>query len=251
MGPPLIPGLGDELTVAAGRLHRRRRRRFQTATAGALAVVFVGAMAVTAIVDAPPAAAGVEITERDGRVEVRLTDVETRPEVVEDALRDADIDAEVVDAPVGPSLVGRFVYYETADSSQLEPIDGIGVTFTSFSVPAGFPDRLELTLGRPARAGEPYAFTGNALSAGEPLACLDLLGRPARDLVTVAAEHPGVELRVLPGTGAPVPVEQVTTAPFADWPIVAINATAPDAVLAFVVPDGQTLGVPPSPPIGC
>jgi hypothetical protein len=256
--PPLIPGLGEELTAAAGRLHRRRRRRLQLATAGAMAVVFVAAMAVTATIDAPPAAAGLEITERNGRIDVRLTDVETRPEVVEHALEDANIDAEVVAAPVSPSLVGRFVSLAATESDlQIEWVDGDGSTAAGFSVPIGFSGHLELTLGRPARNGEGYVAQGSALSAGEPLACSDLLGHPALDLAEIAAEHPNIRFDVRPqgegGVEPPVPVVELTTGPYANWRILEVKAVAPEAVLVLLTADGQppSGGVLPPPPTGC
>jgi hypothetical protein len=257
VGPTLIPGLGEELTAAAGRLHRRRRRRLRAAAAGSLAVVFIAAMAVTATIDAPPAAAGLEITERDGRVEVRLTDIETRPHVVEDALEAADIDADVAAVPVSPSLIGQFIRISGSNDAGIEPLDGDGLSAPGFSVSAGFDGHLDLSLGRPAEAGEALLAFGNALSAGEPLECLDLLGAPVRQLADVAAAHPDLEITVRPfaadGPEPALTAIEVASSPYADWILIDARTFAADAVGFDATADGLPAGsdVPPPPPTGC
>jgi hypothetical protein len=255
---PLIPGLGEELAAAADRMHRRRRRRYQAAAAGSLAVLFAGAVLATTTFEAKPASADVRITERNGRVEVLLTDLEARPQVVEDALRDADIDADVVSVPVSPSIVGRFVNLQaSAGRSDLEPLDGDITTARGFSVPEGFVGHLELTLGRPARPGEDYAVGGNALSADEPLACRSLQGHPVSELLDVAAADTDLDFLIRPidptGTIPPagLPIAELASSPVAGWKIAYLQTLQPDQVLVTVTPDGQLQNGIPSPIVGC
>lgn len=258
MNPPLIPGLAEELTAAAWRLHRRRLRRLRAAAVGSVAAVFLGTVAVATTLDAPPASAGVQITERDGRVEVLLTDVETRAGVVEDALEDAGLDADVVAVPVSPSLAGQFVGLSgSTDGREIVPLDGNDVAAPGFSIPVDYPGHLELQLGRPARSGETYRALGNALSAGEPLACLDVLGLSLRDLAAVADDHPDLALTIAPydddgPVGGAFSFEEALAGPYADWLVAEATAIAADGVLIEVTVDGVRYGQrAPTAVVGC
>lgn len=267
MGDTLIPGLADELGRAAERRHRQHRRRMRAATAGFVAVVAIAAgtiaATVTSTVDAPPAGAGVEIQERDGRIEVRLTDLEFRADAVEGALRDAGIDAEVRSSPVGPSNLGRFVSLLVEGGPEVaELLDHDGSSWGTLSIAADYRGPLTIGIGRPAEPGESYARSSNALALGEPLACLDLLGQPARSLAQVVQDRPGVDILAdAMGTdlsGHPVIVEggipatEIAATPYADWVVRVADAIAADLVKVFITEDGNNpfAGVP-RPPTGC
>jgi hypothetical protein len=87
--PDLLPSLRAELVRAAHRqqaVKRRPRMRLALLAAGTAAMVL--AVAVAYELRSPaPASAGVQVTVVRGEVTVLLTDLEHRPEVIEDEVR--------------------------------------------------------------------------------------------------------------------------------------------------------------------
>ena len=192
--PSSVAFLREELVRAAAR--RRARGRSLVATIG----VLLGACALLVATRPVPALADVAVDVRDGRLLVRLVDLEHRPEHIEGVLRGLGLDASVVDAPVGPSRVGRFV--GTLDEGLHAAVRRLGAAaagFEGFSVPVGWTGHLDLRVGRPASPGESYAVFSDALAPGEPLACRPLLGRSAGE---VLAELGALDLEVLVQAGS-------------------------------------------------
>lgn len=186
----LAPGF--ERVTARRRTRRRVAQRVAGAAVALLAAVGIGAFAL----QDEPASAGVRVEERNGLVYVRLTDVEYRPDVIEDAARDAGIALTVEAVPTGPSLVGRFIAYEQVgeDTGELRKLDADGPAFGGFAIPADFDGRLVLQVGRPAAENEPYFSFSNALADGEPLACSGVIGRTAQEALRIA-ESRGLQVR--------------------------------------------------------
>jgi hypothetical protein len=139
-----------------------------------------GLLAVSLIADPRPANADVEITHRDGRVIVRLTDLANTVEDVEAATDAEGLDVRVEAVPAGPSQVGRFVGDVSTDGDgvDVERTEVDGVTFMAFSVPEDWDGTLTVFLGRPARPDEPYQSATDAFATGEPLGCSNTLGMP-------------------------------------------------------------------------
>ncbi len=192
--------LRTEVLDAAERADRAtapRRRAPLGRLAAAAAVVLAVVMGV--VVTRPdPAAAGVEITRSGGDLVVRLTDLESRPEEIEEAADQAGLDLTIVDEPVGPSLVGKFLGSSGTELPELlrvvegDPASG----FTGFRIPADFTGSLTLRLGRAARDGEEWAALSDAAAKGEVLECQQLVGATL-DEVVEAVSATGSALRVM------------------------------------------------------
>ena len=250
MSDDLLPGLREELVRAAWRA--QRRHRWRRVTAGAVAAVAAASIAVIAFIavdSSDPVAAGVEVEVVDGRIDVRLTNLETRPAVVEAALRDVGLDAEVRAVPVGPSRVGRFIGSVAALPDGVDVVEQDGDAFLGFSAPVGLADRLDLALGRPAD-GEPYASVSDAYAPGEPLSCADLYGEPFAALVNFADEHPDLAVTVQDFSGeAPSPPVDLAEDPSLNALRIA-DAISPaaDTVIVYLTPDGESPFVEPLSP---
>jgi hypothetical protein len=238
----LLPGLRDELVRAASRVQGRHRRRRLTVAAGAvLAAAAVVVIAVVAVDSPDPAAAGVEVEVVNGRIDVQLTNLETRPAVVQAALRDVGLDATVTAVPVGPSNVGRFVVSQTDLPGG---IDAPGEdTFLRFSAPVGFRDHLDLGLGLPAR-DEPYVIASDAYAPGEPLSCAGLYGEPLTELQAFATDHPDLDIVVQRFDGSPGPplsLERAAADPtVTNLRIADALSPAADTVTVYLTPDGES-----------
>jgi hypothetical protein len=167
--------LGDELAQAARRLRRPPRRRVALAVAGVGAVVAAG---VAMLVGPQPASADVRVTRENGRIEVLLTDLESDPDEVEEALRAEGLDVAVEGVPTGPSSWGRFTGVVASDPDVLDVQDQgqRGGAFLGFSVPEDWNGTLDIGLGRPAADGEDYAAFTDAFGDGEPLECTGVRG---------------------------------------------------------------------------
>lgn len=178
---PFEDALRDELMAATRRRPRRRAR----AGLAAVALVVGGLVAASLATDSQPASADVEVTHEDGRVIVRLTDLENTAADVEAATDAEGLDVRVEAVAAGPSQVGRFVGDVSTDGDvrDVERFEVDGVTFTAFSIPEGWTGTLTLFLGRAAAPDEPYQSSADAFAIGEPLACSDALGAPLASIV--------------------------------------------------------------------
>jgi hypothetical protein len=241
----LLPGLREELVSAAWRARaRHRRRRIALGAAVATAAASVAVVTVLAVGSSDPVAAGVEVEVVNGRIVVELTDVETRPDVVEAALRDVGLDASVTAYPVGPSHVGRFVLAVTDLPGGLRREED-GPSFAGFSAPVGLRDHLELGLGRPAN-GEEYFLASDAYAPGEPLSCSGVYGQPVDHLVAFASERDGLDVTLQPfdaggPSSLPLSLDAAAADPsVADLVVTDAIATAADRVTVYLTDDGTS-----------
>lgn len=232
--------LRAQLLQASDRSHQlARRRRRVTQLGAAVLVVSVGAFAVS-LSRATPAAAGVDIQRVGDRLEIRLTELEQEPGVVQRALREAGLDVTVAAVPTGPSRVGHFVgEIGSALPAGVAPLPGENpAAFRGFSVPVGWPGHLELRLGRVAEAGEHYATAVDAFAAGEPLACSDVLGASVADAAG-ALEASGLDVKVAP-SDAPERglslADAVASRP--TWRIVRGSSISSTSVNLVITPEG-------------
>lgn len=259
---PFVEALGDELYAAAvrqtspaGRARRRRRRLLVPAGAITIGATFIAGILLM-VARPNTAQADVRIERADGRVTVTLVDLEHRPRHIEQRVRAAGLDVSVTDVPVGPSEVGRFVGNVTTDlPRELRVIEGGPATFAGFSIPARWSGSLELQVGRPARAGEPYAAFSNAFARGEPLACTPLIGRPAaQSLAVLAARHlwgSFLAISTDPGDTRPVAVDDLRSSGLDDWVIVAADATSASHVLIRIQAEPPSLAGAARSEAGC
>ena len=174
---------------------RRPARLGRLAAAAAVVVAVVAGIVMTR---PDTAAAGVQITRSGDDLVVRLTDLETRPEEIEEAAAEAGLDLTIVDEPVGPSLVGRFIGSSGTDApAVLEVVEGDPASgFTGFRIPATFDGSLTLRLGRTAEEGEEWAALSDATAKGEVLECQQLVGATLAEVVAAAADK-GAHVRAM------------------------------------------------------
>lgn len=230
MTSPFQDALREELLQAAHRSVRRRRRGRISAGVAAITAAVGGSLA---LLWPSPAAADVEVTIRDGIVEVRIVDLITDPGEVREAMDEAGLDAEVVGAPTGPSAVGRFVGVGLleGDGGQVDPLGSDAYSFDGFRLPEGWEGTLVISVGVPARPGQDYDFGSNALARGEPFACRPLVGRTVAE-ARAAGDLEGAAVRVGPTmvSMAPVPLDDPAARPYLDWYIAGADATSADSV---------------------
>jgi hypothetical protein len=176
-----------------------RQRRWQRGRI-AVAAALVTATAVGVFVVAQPTtvSAEIEVIRQGDELIIRLTDVENRPEEIEQAARDAGIDVSVVEVPVGPSNVGRFAGASTSGGTgDLYVVDGDRASgFSGFRVPADYDGQVQLMLGRPAKPGETWRVGSISTARGEPLECADVEGRSVGDVVELARDRGVNDIRV-------------------------------------------------------
>jgi hypothetical protein len=208
---------------------------------GAAAVMLTVVLFVAVSKD-DTASAGVEIHVVDGRLQVALTDVETRAEFVENAVADAGLDISVTSEPVGPSIVGRFVSAGGQDSTVIDHLDERGDrSFIGFSVPLHWPGHVDVVLGRAAKRGEDYVALSDAYAAGEPLSCTGIYGQTAaaaaaqlEQLGLDAAFQPFVDGRAQPL----VDVRAIDAAAEREWSVSDAVALSPKRVVLTITADG-------------
>ena len=244
--------LRAELVAAAARRQneRTRHRRVLELAAGVIVVVAV-AVAVVGYSSRQPASAGVDIAVRDGELVVRLTDLESRPAIVQTALVEAGLDASVSALPTGPSQVGRFVGIRVSRGStaDLRRIDERNDTSAGFGVPVGWTGHLDLDVGRAARIGESYAASTDAFAPGEPLECSGVAGATLADaLAPVTRRVPAARALGTVAGGeamAPAPIAQFA-AEHPTWRVVRAIATSPTDVLVVASVDGRPTDAAPA-----
>jgi hypothetical protein len=242
MTSPFKDALRDELRAAAYRdLARVRRRRLGSRIGGAIAAV-TAAVAGALTLWPTTAAADIEITIRNGTVEVRIVDLKTDPREVERAMNRVGLEAQVVGLSTGPSAVGRFVQVGLADgdTEQITKSGDDGHSFDGFTVPERYDGQLVIAVGVASKAGRPYDVGTDASAKGEPLACKPVIGRPVRAIST----RPGVEVLVSPQGVPTAPIPLSAADPYRAWYVTEALATAEDSVLLVAVSDP----VPPEDP---
>ena len=246
MTSPFQDALREQLRAAAIRdLQRAPRRRWRRIGAAAVAVV-AAVVGAVALLSPSPAGADVEVRIEDGFVEVRLTDLDATPREVEAAMRDRDLEVEVVRVPVGPSLVGRFLGVQVPDvpGRPVETFREEGVGFQGFRVPLGWPGELVVQLGSKAAPGEDYGVGSDAFADDEPLHCEGVQGST---LAAARGALGDLSVRVLPEgfIGGPFALDAPEATEYSSWFIVAARTFSADAVLV------QLSEAPPPREEGC
>lgn len=244
--------LRSELVAAAQRRHsdmpattsrRARNPRSLPLRLVAASMTLLVAVAAVVVMRTGDAHAAVEVIRADGFVHVRLVDLETRPEEIVAAARDAGVDLTVSAVPVGPSMVGRFISLTATElPPEMIPTDdgAVGSTthYTSFRVPEGFGGELRVHLGRQARPGEEWIAASDALAPGELLECQDLLGKRVEEL---RGHVEGLDATVRWFAISPNDSSEVMgdLDPYASWRAVRILGAGDGIVFIEVTPDGS------------
>lgn len=235
----------------ASRSRRTGRRLAALAAAAALVVaVTVGALLATG---GDHASAGLEVIDQGDHLEIRLTDVETRPDEIEAAARAAGVDVAVEEVPVGPGNVGRFIGSYADGTPPYLTIDENDPTsaFMGFSIPAEYPGQLRLLLGRAAQPGEEWRAASWATAKGGLLECQEVVDRPLREVLQLAveseAEH--VEVRLLDDGGRRLEPDEIDRR--LDLPVQAALSWNPTMVAIEVADDPDSLPPLTKPHDGC
>lgn len=247
MTTPFERALRDELTAAAEREPPRRRTRLGRRIALGLVAAIAALLVGVALGPSGPATADVEVTRRDGRVEVILTDAGTDPDELVRAVRRAGFAVELEPVPTGPSAVGRYVgYFADGDVEDLQVHAGDGTTRSGFSIPEGWAGRLIVREGRPARAGEVYVASTDAFAPGEPLECTALRGEPVRALVG-RLDDLTVRVQAMDAgaTGPQLTLADAATSDIGSWGVVSALAVSADEVVLRVERDPPTVAADP------
>lgn len=194
-----LAGLRAEVVDAQAAKAAGRRVDAVTRLAAAAVVVAVAVVAFV-VVSPSPAHAGVDVTRIGDDLVIRLTDLETHPDEIVDAAREAGLDVVVDQVPVGPSNVGRFVGDTQRGDypEELRSVDSDGAsTFVGFRIPHDYSGELRLRLGRPAEVGEEWVVSSQAVAPGELLACSDVVGRSLAEVVPALPEGVNVQILVI------------------------------------------------------
>lgn len=184
------PSGGGRRAKRADSVRARERpvaRRVSLLAAAVCALAAGFAVAGQMLLDAPTAAAGVEIARTNRFFVARVVDLNADPDAMRAAFRERGLDIELRLVPVSPSLVGEIV----AMSDTAEGITGLPDPETGcpeemrcgpigLRIPLDFRGEADITLGREAEAGELYVSAGDAFAPGEVLHCSGLLGAPVR-----------------------------------------------------------------------
>jgi hypothetical protein len=224
-----------------------RRRLLALAAAAVVAVAVLSGVLVTRSTE--PASADVEVSVDGDDFIVRLTSLETRPDEIVAEAKKAGLDVRVREEPVGPSNVGKFIGASNDQTPDFRPIDPQSDVYTGFRVRRDLPGTLDLVLGRPARGGERWLASSDALEPGEVLECEPLLGATV-DTVSRRIAEEGLDASwfLLPFPG---PVADPSG--YDDWSVVNIEAVAVDEVRVTASEDGSwpAATARPSFPDGC
>lgn len=234
------------------RYGSHRRRSITRSAAAALVVVALTAGVIASSGD--EADAGVRVVVADGFVSVLIEDVEANPEEIESAAQLHGLDLEVDTAPVGPSMVGRFLS-QTGDQPippEFSVIDGDGKSSAGFRLPVTWDGRLRIVVGRAAENGEEWRVPSNALAPNEPLACMDLLGQALDDVVRRLADE-SIDVRVFVMDGGATEVDPELLGDYATWPVSDLSALSASEVIVDASRDGRSFtdGEFPTMPNGC
>lgn len=244
MSEPFDARLRGELVAAADRRHGQRVRRRRVAMLSIVVLVIGAAVfAANGFVRSDEASAGVDIKVENGQLTVRLTDLESRPDAIRQALDKAGLPVSITSAPVGPSDVGRFVSEEAGGPSlppELHVLDAHNSTFAGFVIPVSWPTPLTLVVGRPANAGEHYITGSNAFAEGEPLACSGVFGQ---SLASAPAHIPaGLVVRALTSDGTTIDTVvslDRAIAAHPDYLVATAAALSSTEILLTATPDGR------------
>ena len=171
-------------TAAVGSL--RLRRPFVLSAVGAAAAGIVAAvlLSATSAIRPTPAEAVVFRTASSGDILATVIEPFAAQAQLDAAFAKRGLKITVNLLPVSPSGVGTvlFVGETGSGAAQITPLQGGhclaggGGCTIGIKIPRGFTGEGSITLGRPAKPGEPYESSASIFAPGEPLHCSGLLG---------------------------------------------------------------------------
>jgi hypothetical protein len=231
---PYQAALRDALVRAAPAARARARRRAIRQRVGfalVFALVVVASIVTVALPD-DRVDARIDVQARDGRTYARLLDLESRPDEIVAALRNAGVNATVALVPVGPSNVGRFVGSVSSGPGAFKTTEGNTHSYKAFSLDQGYTGELVLQLGRLAADGEQWRSASNAMAKDEALSCRDIYGLTPVE-ATQALERARVSLRWIDArSGRNLEGGEEMRAPYANWKVIdALSFSLNEAVV--------------------
>ncbi len=188
--------------AAAGDIRRRRRRRsshrwrpalVSALAAGAVAAVVGVTLDTSSDVGPAPAEAVTFGTAPSGAIVATVTEPFAAQSQLDAAFAAQGLKITVSLLPVSPSVVGTvlFVGESGPATAQIKPLQGGhclsggGGCAIGVEIPRGFRGSGNITLGRPAKPGEPYESSASLFAPGEALHCSGLLGARVADALPV------------------------------------------------------------------
>lgn len=187
-------------TIGGGGLYPRSwglrlRRPFVLSAIGAAAAGIVAAvlLSTTSAVSPTPAEAVAFRTAASGDILATVTEPFAAQAQLDAAFAKQGLKITVNLLPVSPSGVGTvlFVGESGSGAAQITPLQGGhclaggGGCAIGIRIPRGFAEEGSITLGRPAKPGEPYETSASVFAPGEPLHCSGLLGAKVASALAV------------------------------------------------------------------
>lgn len=166
----------------------RPRVRPVLAAAAAAVLILIGVGAVGGL-RPEPAHAAVTFAQEGGTIIATVQDPVAAAAELHDAFSQRGLDIHLRLVPASPSKVGTVIAVEDSAPGIAPLAEGpcLGDRCpVGLRIPADFAGRAEITLGRPARPGEPYVATASAYAPGEPLACTQLYGSTVAEARAIA-----------------------------------------------------------------
>ncbi len=178
-----------------GRGSARRWRPALVAAigAGAAATVLVSSLGTNSGVGPAPAEAVAFRTAPDGAIVATVTEPFAAESQLDSAFAAQGLKITVNLLPVSPSIVGTVLSVGESNpgAAQIRSLQGGhclmggGGCAIGVEIPRGFSGTGSITLGRPAKPGEPYESSASLFAPGEALHCSGLLGVRVADALPV------------------------------------------------------------------
>ncbi|MFD1540664.1 hypothetical protein [Nonomuraea guangzhouensis] len=139
----------------------------------------------------PGTAAALDIKKEDGYYVIEIKDLYADAGTYQAQLRDAGLNVTLTVIPSTPSWVGSIFPTSPTEGRYLDEIktidqpgtcDKMGGCPIGVKIPENFQGPADITLGREARPGEPFANSTTIDGLGEPLHCLPYIGRTVTEV---------------------------------------------------------------------
>ncbi|MDP9225382.1 MAG: hypothetical protein M3P18_16370, partial [Actinomycetota bacterium] len=131
----------------------------------------------------------VVFTKQGPNIVARISDPYAPAAQLTAAFRAHGLNINVQTLAVSPSLVGTIVYSDVNSIRELQTGDcmsgGGGRCWIGMVIPANFTGQGNVSVGRAAKSGEPYASSAEVFGPGEALHCTELLDQPVSKAVAV------------------------------------------------------------------
>ncbi len=189
---------GQGLRLWGGGLRLRRSLVISAIGAAAAGIVAALLLSTTSAVSPTVAEAVAFRTAASGDILATVTEPFAAQTQLDAAFAEQGLKITVNLLPVSPSGVGTVLFVGESGSgvAQIAPLQGGhclaggGGCAIGIKIPRGFTGEGSITLGRPARPGEPYESSASIFAPGEPLHCSGLLGaKVASALGVLRAKH--------------------------------------------------------------